>query len=45
MRIAQSPSRAAPDFGYMNNVYTVPQVRNLGVGTKLLAEVKCVGVD
>ena len=32
-----SPSRTTRDFGYMTNVYTVPAMRDLGVGSKLLA--------
>jgi len=34
-----SPSLTTRDFGYMTNVYTVPKMRDLGVGSKLLATV------
>ena len=34
-----SPGRSTRDFGYMTNVYTRPDMRNLGVGSELLRAV------
>jgi GNAT superfamily N-acetyltransferase len=40
-----SPGRNTRDFGYMTNVYTIPAMRDRGVGSKLLAEVKAWAHD
>ncbi|MGI8754501.1 MAG: GNAT family N-acetyltransferase [Acidimicrobiales bacterium] len=34
-----SPGTKTHDFGYMTNVYTLPQMRNRGIGAELLAAV------
>jgi GNAT superfamily N-acetyltransferase len=35
-----NPGTTSRDFGYVTNVYTVPDARDLGIGTELLAAVK-----
>jgi len=45
--IHKMPSPEEPDgrFGYVTNSYVLPQYRNAGVGTELLAAVRCWAGD